>query len=64
MVEARAVGLDVGAVSGFSNEIVDEEFLAGTSLRSNFFVNFGYADETALFHKLPRLSFECACSLI
>ena len=26
MIAARAVGLDVGAMSGFSNDIVDEEF--------------------------------------
>ncbi len=62
MIAARALGLDVGAMSGFSNEIVDEEFFAGTSLRSNFLCNIGYADESALFQKLPRLEFEDACS--
>lgn len=62
MIAARAVGLDVGAMSGFSNEIVDEEFFAGTSLRSNFLCNLGYADETALFQKLPRFSFDQVCS--
>ncbi len=61
MIAARAVGLDVGAMSGFSNEIVDEEFFAGTNLRSNFLCNIGYADETALFQKLPRFSFQQAC---
>ncbi len=54
MIAARALGLDVGAMSGFSNAIVDEEFFAGTTLRSNFLCNLGYADETALFQKLPR----------
>ena len=62
MIAARAVGLDVGAMSGFSNDIVDEEFFAGTTLRSNFLCNLGYADESALFHKLPRFSFEDVCS--
>lgn len=62
MLAARALGLDVGAMSGFSNEAVDEEFFAGTSVKSNFLCNIGYADETALFQKLPRLSFEEACS--
>ena len=62
MIAARAVGLDVGAMSGFSNQIVDEEFFAGTTLRSNFLCNIGYADETALFQKLPRLSFDKACT--
>jgi 3-hydroxypropanoate dehydrogenase len=62
MIAARALGLDVGAMSGFSNAIVDEEFFAGTTLRSNFLCNLGYADESALFQKLPRFSFEQACS--
>jgi 3-hydroxypropanoate dehydrogenase len=62
MIAARALGLDVGAMSGFSNAIVDEEFFAGTTVKSNFLCNIGYADETALFQKLPRLAFEQACS--
>ncbi len=62
MIAARAVGLDVGAMSGFSNQIVDEEFFAGTSLRSNFLCNLGHADETALFQKLPRFEFDDVCS--
>ena len=61
MTAARAIGLDVGAMSGFSNEIVDAEFFAGTSLKSNFLCNIGYADETALFQRLPRFDFEDVC---
>ena len=64
MIAARALGLDVGAMSGFSNEIVDREFFAGTTLRSNFLCNLGYADETALFEKLPRFEFDKACSFL
>ncbi|KPA22257.1 putative malonic semialdehyde reductase RutE [Shimia sp. SK013] len=62
MIAARAVGLDVGAMSGFSNKIVDEEFFAGTTLKSNFLCNIGYADETALFQKLPRFAFDQVCT--
>jgi len=62
MIAARALGLDVGAMSGFSNEIVDQEFFADTSLRSNFLCNLGYADESALFQKLPRFAFNDVCS--
>lgn len=62
MIAARAVGLDVGAMSGFSNAAVDEAFFAGTSVRSNFLINLGYADETALFQKLPRFGFDEVCS--
>ena len=62
MIAARALGLDVGAMSGFDNAVVDAEFFAGTSLKSNFLCNIGYADETALFHKLPRFAFDEVCS--
>ena len=62
MIAARALGLDVGAMSGFSNAIVDQEFFEGTTLRSNFLCNLGYADEAALFQKLPRFAFEDVCS--
>lgn len=64
MIAARAVGLDVGAMSGFSNAVVDEEFFAGTRLQSNFLCNIGYADETALFQKLPRFEFDQVCSVV
>ncbi len=64
MIAARAVGLDTGAMSGFSNEIVDAEFFEGTTLRSNFLCNLGYADETALFQKLPRFPFDTACKFV
>jgi len=62
MIAARALGLDVGAMSGFSNEIVDKEFFGGTTLKSNFLCNLGYADESALFQKLPRFPFDKVCS--
>lgn len=62
MIAARAMGLDVGAMSGFSNAVVDEEFFAGTNLRSNFLVNIGVADVSALFQRLPRPEFNEVCS--
>ena len=64
MIAARAVGLDVGAMSGFSNAIVDQEFFAENGWKSNFLCNLGYADETALFQKLPRFPFEKVCSFL
>ena len=64
LLAARAVGLDVGAMSGFDNAKVDEEFFHGTSLRSNFLVNIGYADTSRIFRRLPRLEFEMACETL
>ncbi|MEJ6769730.1 MAG: malonic semialdehyde reductase [Paracoccaceae bacterium] len=64
MIAARAVGLDIGAISGFDNAVVDEEFFKGTPLKSNFLCNLGYADETALFQRLPRFGFDDVCEII
>ncbi len=64
MLAARAVGLDVGGMSGFDNAKVDEEFFHGTSLKSNFLVNLGYADTSKIFRRLPRLTFEQVCETI
>lgn len=64
MIAARAVGLDVGAMSGFLNPKVDEEFFHGTSLKSNFLVNLGYADTSKVFRRLPRLTFEQVCEFV
>ena len=63
-IAARALGLDVGAMSGFDNDLVDELFFADTSWRSNFLCNLGYADETAIYQRLPRFSFEQACRVV
>ncbi len=64
MIAARAMGLDVGAMSGFSNPVVDEEFFAENGWKSNFLINMGYADETALFQKLPRFDFDDICEIM
>ncbi len=58
MLAARAVGLDVGAMSGFDNAGVDAEFLAGTNWKSNFLCNIGYGDPSGVMERLPRLPFE------
>lgn len=64
MIAARAVGLDVGAMSGFDNAKVDEEFFHGTSLKSNFLVNLGYADTSKIFRRLDRLEYDEVCQTL
>ena len=63
MLAARAIGLDVGAMSGFDNAKLDELFLFGTGWKSNFLVNLGYGDPAGLFPRSPRLSFDEAARL-
>ncbi|MHA7778025.1 malonic semialdehyde reductase [Roseibium sp. M-1] len=64
MLAARAVGLDVGAMSGFDNGKVDEEFFHGTSVKSNFLVNLGYADTSKIFRRLPRMDYAEVCQTL
>jgi 3-hydroxypropanoate dehydrogenase len=54
----RAVGLDVGSMSGFDKSKVDEEFFVGTRLVSNWLINVGYGDESKPFPRRPRLAFD------
>jgi 3-hydroxypropanoate dehydrogenase len=53
----RAIGLDVGPMSGFDSAKVDAAFFAGTRIRTNFLLNIGYGDRTKLFPRSPRLAF-------
>ncbi len=64
IIAARALGLDCGPMSGFSNAKVDEEFFAGTRIKSNFICSVGYGDPAGLFERSPRLSFDEACKLV
>jgi 3-hydroxypropanoate dehydrogenase len=64
MLAARAVGLDVGGMSGFDNAKVDAEFFPDGRVKSNFLCNVGHGDPSKVMQRLPRLEFEEACSLI
>src|ERR1700722_2016334 len=58
IIAARALGLDCGPMSGFSNEAVDSEFFANTRIKSNFICSIGYGSNENLFPRNPRLTFE------
>src|SRR5215468_839967 len=62
IIAARAMGLDVGAMSGFDNAKVDAEFWPDGKIKSNFLCNIGYGDPSKLFGRSPRLTFEEACT--
>jgi 3-hydroxypropanoate dehydrogenase len=63
MIAARALGLDVGAMSGFDNAKVDAEFFPDGKVKSNFLCNLGYGEPAKLLPRHPRLSFEEACRI-
>ena len=64
MIAARAVGLDVGGMSGFDNAKVDAEFFPDGRVKSNFLCNVGHGDPAKVLPKLPRLDFDEACTLL
>ena len=64
ILAARALGLDVGPMSGFDNVRVDAEFFPDGRLRSNFLANLGYGDPGALYPRAPRLAYAEAVTLL
>jgi 3-hydroxypropanoate dehydrogenase len=59
ILAARALGLDTGAMSGFSNEAVDAAFFADTpAVKSNFIATLGYGDPASIFERSPRPDFD------
>jgi len=64
MLAARALGLDVGPMSGFDNAKVDAAFFGGTSIQSNFICNIGYGDPAKIRPRAPRLAFDEACQIV
>lgn len=64
MIAARALGLDVGPMSGFNNAGVDKEFFAGTDFKSNFLCNVGYGDPAGVRPRAPRFAFDEMAKII
>ena len=68
MLAARSLGLDCGPMSGFNQDGVYQEFLNDLDgegeWKPNFLCNIGYGDDTDLFPRSPRLSFEDACTIL
>jgi 3-hydroxypropanoate dehydrogenase len=63
MMAARALGFDIGGMSGFDRSKVDALFFAGTAIKSNFLCNIGHGDGKAIFDRLPRLPFDRVCRI-
>ena len=64
MMAARAVGLDCGPMSGVNLAQVNAEFFPDGRFQTNFLINLGYGDDSKLFDRNPRLSFEQACTVL
>ena len=64
MMAARAVGLQVGPMSGFDGAKVDAEFFPDGRYRINFLCNHVHGDPSKVMERLPRFAFEDVCSLL
>ncbi|MFG1477233.1 malonic semialdehyde reductase [Xanthobacter sp. V4C-4] len=64
ILAARALGLDVGPMSGFDAAKVDAEFFPGGVVKTNFIAALGHGDHGKLFDRLPRLAFKDAVELL
>jgi 3-hydroxypropanoate dehydrogenase len=64
MLAARAVGLDCGPMSGFSNDKVDAEFFPDGRFKSNFVCCLGYGDPSTLPKREDRFRFDEVCQLL
>lgn len=59
IIAARALGLDTGPMSGFSQDAVDAAFFADQpNVRSNFISTLGYGDPGTIFARSPRPDFD------
>lgn len=64
ILAARSLGLDCGPMSGFDAALVEREFFPGGDVRANFLCNLGHGEAAGMLPRLPRLSFEQACTLL
>ena len=51
-------------MSGFSNDLVDKEFFNGTTIKSNFLCNLGYAAAGGFYERAPRYDFSDIAEII
>lgn len=64
MLAARAAGLDCGPMGGFNNTTLDEAFFPDGKTKSIFICALGQGDESKIYPRGPRLSFDEACEII
>lgn len=64
MLSLRAVGLDVGPMSGFDQTKVNDEFFADTTWRVNMICGIGHGDPAKIFNRSPRLVFDDVAKLL
>lgn len=64
ILAARAMGLDVGPMSGFDAAKLDALFFPDSEVESNFIMNLGYGDPEGLYPRAPRFEFDEVCRIV
>lgn len=59
IIAARAIGLDIGPMSGFDAEAVEKAFFADSPRHKvNFICSIGYGNRSSVFDRSPRPDFD------
>jgi 3-hydroxypropanoate dehydrogenase len=64
MLAARALGLDVGPMSGFDANAINAAFFPDGQWQANFLINLGWGDKSTLRPRLPRLGFDAVARIL
>jgi 3-hydroxypropanoate dehydrogenase len=64
ILAVRAAGLDAGPMGGFDAIGIDDEFFAGTGLKTLLVVNIGHVADQGTFPRNPRLAHHEAVTVL
>ncbi|MDH5423936.1 MAG: malonic semialdehyde reductase [Gammaproteobacteria bacterium] len=64
MLAVRSLGLDCGPMSGLDYDKLNNEFFPDGKVKCNFICAIGYGDDSKLYGRLPRLTFDEACQVL
>ena len=64
IMTAKAKGLECGPMSGFYEEVINDNFFVNTNFKVNFLCNLGYKKGEDKYPRLPRLDFNLACKIM
>lgn len=64
VLAARALGLDIGVITGFKAELVNEAFFPDGRYQVNVIANVGYGDEASVRPRAHRFAFEDVAQIL
>lgn len=64
VLAARSLGLDIGVLTGFKADLVNQEFFPDGRYQVNVIANLGYGDEASLRPRAHRLTFEDVAQIL